>query len=287
MVISIDPSKKKINDGKDSAVSKNEPVKDTLKKKPWNNDFVVDSSKKNKTDSSVTKDKKPKEKIFFFSAGLAMQQQIPLDSQKWVSYNAQGRKGNFADYIPSVYFRYNKKDKWFFQGEFKYGAPQFSNDLLYSKRSDSNFATQKVRTTTANVIKTYYHQLPVTFNYFVLPGWSVGGGVVWNKFQSAVLSRDLSDRNFFFGIDTPFISDQIFRIHKADSNFVNSYFQAVFETQYKIKRFSLGFRYTFGLQPYIKFTLPGGVRQEEKNKALYFFVRYELWKSKEKKKSKP
>jgi hypothetical protein len=56
----------------------------------------------------------------------------------------------------------------------------------------------------------------------------------------------------------------------------------VFETQYRWKRFSLGARYSFGLQPYIVFTLPGGTQQRERNKSLQVFLRYEIWKSKAK-----
>ena len=84
------------------------------------------------------------------------------------------------------------------------------------------------------------------------------------------------------GIDTVLSKGVILNSKKADSNFARSYFQALIETQYRWKRFSLGARYSFGLQPYLKFTLPGGTQQQERNRSLQVFVRYELWKSKAK-----
>ena len=121
--------------------------------------------------------------------------------------------------------------------------------------------------------------MPLTFNYFVSPKLSIGGGAVWNVFSSAVSSREIIQHDRFTGADTALSSGIIFNTRGADSNFVRSYFQATFEAQYKWKKFSFGANYSFGLQPYIKFILPGGTEQEEKNKALQIFIRYELWRS--------
>jgi hypothetical protein len=72
---------------------------------------------------------------------------------------------------------------------------------------------------------------------------------------------------------------------KKDSatEFAKSYFQFALETQYKWKRFSFGAKYSFGLQPYIRFTLPGQPEKQERNNALQIFIRYELWKQKKNK----
>jgi len=171
-----------------------------------------------------------------------------------------------------------KDGKWFLQSEFRYGAPQYNREILYSQKSDS-MATSSLITST-KLKKTFYHQVPVSFNYFVLPNWSLGAGFVWNKFNSAVSSQDVIKHIAATGSDTVISLGTIVRNTAADSNFAKSYFQAIFETQYKWKRFSLGARYAFGLQPYLTFTLPGGTKQKENNKSLQVFLRYELWRSK-------
>jgi hypothetical protein len=227
-----------------------------------------------------------KKKSIFFSAGIAMNQQLPLAGQTFTPYNSLGRKGTLLDYIPSVYFRVNKKvnnkDKWFIQAEFRYGAPQYTKGFVYQK--DTAGTPQFLTTISSKLKKTYYHQLPVTFNYYVLPNWSVGGGFSWNRFSSAISEKQVSARIVNVPRDT-IISKGIVKDKGADSLFAKAYWQAIIETQYKWKRFSLGARYAFGLQPYIKFTLPGGTQQEERNSSLQLFLRYELWKSKEKAKS--
>jgi hypothetical protein len=274
------------------------PVRDTFMISPAvkipDNTRPIDSVKKDiiDTNDSITKeDSLPvsndpkKEKIrppTFFSAGIALQQQLPVNGQKWTPYNSVGRKGTLADYIPSVYARVEKKQKWFLQGEFKYGAPQYNRPLIFYKRIDTTVVAQKFSTTSQQLEKTYYHHLGLGFSYYVLPNWSIGTGIGWNKFYRAVSTQDVVEHTIATGQDTLLSSGNIIRNSKPDSNFVNSWYQAMFETQYKWKRFSIGARYSIGLQPFIRFKLPGGAQQEEKNSSFQLFLRYELWKSKEK-----
>jgi len=228
-----------------------------------------------KTDSS-------KQRSISFSAGIAIHQLLPVDGQKLTPYNSQGRKGSLADYIPAIFVRMYKNDKWFLQSEFRYGAPQYTREIVYQQKGvlDTFGTTNTI--TSAKLKKTFYHQLPVSFNYFVLPDWSIGGGFVWNKFKGAISEQDVVQRTVSTGIDTVLSKGVILNSKNADSNFARSYFQALVETQYRWKRFSLGARYSFGLQPYLKFTLPGGRQQSERNRSLQVFLRYELWKSKAK-----
>ena len=256
---------------------KTEPVGDSVKAVTT----VRDSATKEKEVATkpIAKKDSTKKKTYSFGAGIAMHQQIPIAGQGFTPYNDLGRKGSWRDYIPSLYVRFNRDGKWFVQSGFRYGAPQLENGRLYSAKTDT-LSIQKYNTTSSYLKKTFYHQVPLTFNYFVSPKLSIGGGAVWNVFSSAVSSREIIQHDRFTGADTALSSGIIFNTRGADSNFVRSYFQATFEAQYKWKKFSFGANYSFGLQPYIKFILPGGTEQEEKNKALQIFIRYELWRSK-------
>ncbi|HEV7779738.1 MAG TPA: hypothetical protein VGO58_00650, partial [Chitinophagaceae bacterium] len=220
-----------------------------------------------------------KKKSLSFSAGIALHQQLPVAGQSFVPYSALGRKGSVRDYIPSLYIRLNRDDKWFIQSGFRYGAPQLVKEFLYKSKADT-ISQQKYNTTTNYLKKTFYHQVPLTFNYFVVPDWSIGAGIVWNNFAGAVSSQDIIQTDRFNGGDTAISQNVIISSRKADSNFVKSWFQATIETQYKWRRFSFGANYSFGLQPYIRFVLPNGQPQEEKNSSLHLFIRYELWRSK-------
>lgn len=235
----------------------------------------------------VTKEKdekaqEQKEKTpFVFSAGLGLHQQIPLSGQTFTPYSSQGRKASLADYLPSVYLRLEKEKKWFLQGEFRYGAPQYTKQFVYRQRlvPDTGSNPQYSTLTSYGLKKTFYHQLPLTFHYFIRPGWSIGAGMQWNLFKSAIAEREINRKNNFTQTDS-IVSRSIFKEDTAGSIFKKTYWQAVVETQYKWKRFSFGARYAFGLQPYIQFTLPGQPRREERNHALQLFIRYELWRQK-------
>jgi hypothetical protein len=258
----------------------------------------TDTVQENKPDTTIKKTEqaeevkvnKPtadsaKKKIFLFSAGIGLHQQIPLAGQKLTPYNSLGRKGSIADYIPSVYVRLEKIRKWFLQAEFRYGAPQYTKEFTYKTKSvpDTGFNPQFSTYTSSKLKKTFYHQFPVTFNYFVMPNWSVGAGFQWNKFNAAVTEKNISRLNNFTLQDS--LVSKLIETVKKDSatEFAKSYFQFVLETQYKWKRLSIGAKYSFGLQPYIKFTLPGEPEKQERNNALQIFIRYELWKQKKNK----
>ncbi|MBO9657478.1 MAG: hypothetical protein J7527_01505 [Chitinophagaceae bacterium] len=221
----------------------------------------------NKTDST--------EKEFFLSAGLALTQQIPIAGQKAVPYSSQGRNFSITDYIPSLYFRLNKKHRWFIQGEFRYGAPQYTKPVTYSVTQDT--VGSMVIKNEKSLQKTYYHQLPISFNYYVTRDWALGAGLVWNRFSKSIFEDSRFRRDPLSPLDTLFSKETMISKDPASQGLSRSYFQALIESQYQWKKFSFGARYTFGLSPYLKFSLPGEAERKERNQSLQFFIRYNLW----------
>ncbi len=215
---------------------------------------------------------------YYWSAMVELSQQLPIDGQTLTPFNSLGRKGNITDYLPAVYARFNKEGKWFIQGGFRYGAPQQTKEPVYisQKVADTAFET----TTTFKLKKSFYHQVPLSFHYYILPNLSIGTGVIWNRFSSAVAEREvhkvnlntLEDSLLFRGV----VRD------RGDSLFVKSFFQAQFQLDYKWRRFEIGARYSFGLQPYLEFILPGEPLRQEKNSSFQILLRYQLWKQKKK-----
>lgn len=249
------------------AVQKSLPKKDSVNVKTGNEEKIKEE-----------KDKKP----FVFSAGFGLHQQVPMAGQTFTPYSSQGRKASLADYLPSVYLRLEKEKKWFLQGEFRYGAPQYTKQFTYRQQlvPDTGSNPQYSTLTAYGLKKTFYHQLPVTFHYFIRPEWSIGAGMQWNLFKSAVAEIEINRKNNFTQIDS-LVSRSIFKEEGNGSLFRKTYWQAVVESQYKWNRFSFGARYAFGLQPYIQFTLPGQSLRQERNHVLQFFIRYELWRQKD------
>ena len=172
-----------------------------------------------------------------------------------------------------------KQDRWFLQTEFRYGAPQHTKQVTYSQLISIDTFSQSIITNSSVLKKTFYHQVPLTFNYYVLPGWSVGTGLQWNRFHSAVAEQEVKKRRPGTTIDSIITKDIVKVSNDSSSALARSWLQAIIQTQYQWKRFSIGARYSFGLQPYIKFALPNQPLQQEKNSSFQVFLRYELWRS--------
>jgi hypothetical protein len=189
-------------------------------------------------------------------------------------------ESKLLDYIPTVYGRLYKGDKWFLQSEFRFRAPVQTDNITYNKKI--NTSPFGATTTSKIVTKTYYHQLSFTGNYFILPNWSLGAGMIGNKFSRAVTIEEVRQGVTTGSPRDTIISLKKFGVLKADTNFVKSFLQARVETQFRWKKLSLGVNYTFGIQPYLKYMLPGGIPQQEKNNSFNVFLRYEIWESKEK-----
>jgi hypothetical protein len=231
---------------------------------------VADSVK-----NTPPKKEDPKKK-YRLGLGIALQQQVPFDGQEWTPYNYRGRKGSLADYIPSVYLRLYSERKWFVQSEFKYGAPQYTKEFVYSKEIKTD--TFGIRSSTSyRLKKTYYHQLPLSFNVYIKPSWSVGTGVVYNRFYGAVSDREV--RMGTAASPDTLVSKELV-LDKNESLFRSTNLQWLLETQYRWKRWSVGGRFTEGLQPYIEYVDEQGRAQNERNHSLQMFIRYELWNSK-------
>jgi hypothetical protein len=228
-------------------------------------------------DSSATakkKDEKNKKKKAYFAAGLGEQQNINLNCNCAYPTNTATNAGSIKDFLPAPYLRFYSVKKWFLQAAFKYAAPQHIGDFMY--RSDLSGLID-----TSYVLRdVYYHQIPISFNYTVLPNWSVGVGVVYNIYSSEVRQEDISKKNY--GLSDSLISSTVIK-DKKDSNslFLSNYFQALLETEYQWKHFSIGVNYTMALQPFAKYSDPfSGQPATKSNNSLNVFIRYELWRTK-------
>lgn len=213
---------------------------------------------------------------YFITAGIGLQQQIPV----FIKSDSLGevyRKNSIADYVPSLYVRLQKEDKWFLQGEFRYGAPQSVNEFSYSKQT--KFQDSSITTTTMRLKKTYYHQLPLSFNYYLRPGWSVGAGGIYSRFYRAVTEQETKSKDIQTQVEK--ISTQIVEVPRyTDSFFYKTQIHLLLQTDFEWRRFTVGLRYTKDVQPYIRYTEPNGKVNEERNQTLQVFLRYRLWKSK-------
>ncbi len=251
-------------------------VKDTLKIETKKEDSVTIAENSNK----ALQEKKSKK--IFFSAGVGLQQLIPVSGQKLTPYNASGRKGSLGDYIPSLFFKVHRGENWFLQTEFRYGAPQTTKSFVYKETNvpDTGINPAFNMITSTQLRKTFYHQLPLTINYQFNNKLSIGLGVQLNYFQAAIGEQSITKHDNFTQGDTLVSKTMLAEKNARQSGFAKTYLLAVGEVQYQWRRFFVGAKYTYGLQPYIRFSIDGQPIQRESSRSLQIMLRYQLWQSK-------
>lgn len=215
-------------------------------------------------------------KKYFVNAGIGVQQQIPVANHQVVHYGYNGNN-NLSDYIPSLYLRFEREQKWFLQGEFIYGAPQLLKKLAYSRQTNSD-SSGAVTTTTLHLKKTFYNDIPVSFNYYLRPDLSAGIGVAYSWFHGAIAEKEINTHNSL--TQTNSLVQQVVPIGGyTDSFLYKSHTYLFLQTDYQWRRLSLSLRYTKDVQPFIKYTLPNGAVENQKNWSLQFMLRFRVWKS--------
>ena len=242
----------------------------------------ADSTQKDNTPQQVNQSPQKKsgatQKKLIAAAGLGLQQLIPIAGQTLVPYTYYGRDASIADYIPSVYLQLHKKGKWFIMGEFRFGGAQSVKEFSYNRKTRYDTATMNTTVTTMRLKKTYYHQLPFTFNYYLLHNLSVGVGGMYSRFYGAVTEKETDTWNTLTQKYTN-VKQIIPMKHFNDSFLYKTQVHVLLQADYQWKRFSFGLRYTKDVQPYIKFTNPDGTVDEKRNQALQLMVRYRIWQS--------
>jgi hypothetical protein len=229
---------------------------------------------KDSSAAAKKKDEKNKKKKAYFAAGMGEQQSVSLNCNCAYPTSTNTNAGSIKNFIPAPYFRFYSVKKWFVQAAFKYAAAQHIGDFMYRSNLSGLIDTSYI------LRDVYYHQIPVSFNYTVLPNWSIGVGVIYNIYSSEVQQEDISKK--IYGAPDSLISSTVIK-DKKDSNSLSlsNYFQAMLETEYQWKHFSIGINCTMALQPFAKYSDPfSGSPATKNNNSVNVFVRYELWRSK-------
>jgi hypothetical protein len=219
-----------------------------------------------------------KQRKLIVKVGLGLQQQIPIAGQAIAPYTYNGTKGSLPDYLPHIYMQMQKEDRWFLEGDFKFGMAQAIDEFSYSQKTTYDAATSNLTVTTMNLVKTYYHDLSLSFNYFLLPNLSFGAGGIYSRFDGAVSEQKISTSNIPTQT-THSVNEIVPMKHFTDSFLYKNQLRILTQMGYQWRRLSFVLRYTKDIQPYIKYTRPDGSVTEQKNQSLQFLLRYRLWQT--------
>jgi len=211
-------------------------------------------------------------------AGLGLQQEIPIAGQAVVPYSYYGTNNSLPDYLPHLFVQLQKENKWFVEGDFRFGVAQAVNEFPYSQKTIYDTATMNLTVTTMRLKKTYYHELSSSFNYFLFPNLSLGAGGMYSRFHGAITEQETNVSNVLT-LANKSVKQIIPVKHFTDSFLYKNQLRVLMQVGYQWKKLSFSLRYTKDIQPYIKYTRPNGTVTEEKNQSLQFLLRYKLWQS--------
>ncbi|WP_162915804.1 hypothetical protein [Paraflavitalea soli] len=217
--------------------------------------------------------------------GFALPLAFPLGDQRAMGYNLWGGHNTVSDYLPSPYLQYHLSGKTYLQTEAQFVSPQFISSTLLSYTT-TNTAPNYYTSNAVYAKKLYYFNVPVSIHHSPFPGFYMGTGIQFSSMISGVALSEV--RKWSPGGPNTLVSETYSRF-KNDSlsqKINGNEFRVLLDANYYFNNFTVGLRYNQALSNYISFRLtPGMPYQFDKNRALQFYMRYNLWEEKKKAKA--
>lgn len=215
-----------------------------------------------------------------FAIGFSLPLAFPLGDQRAMGYNITAGHNTVSDYLPSPHLQYHFNSKTFLQTEAQVASPQFiRSTLLYETTrplSPGYYTTNSVYAK-----KLYYFNVPVSIHHSPFPGFYMGTGIQFSSVISGVAMSEL--KKWDMGGNSSLISETYsrFRNDSLSEKLSSNEFRVLLDANYYFNRFTVGLRYNQALSNYISFRIaPGQPYSFERNRALQFYLRYNLWEEK-------
>jgi hypothetical protein len=217
-----------------------------------------------------------------FAAGFSLPLAFPLGDQRAMGYNFRGGHNTISDYLPSPHLQYHLNGNTFLQTEVQFISPQFiPSVLLYN--SMSPMSGGYYTSTSIFARKLYYFNLPVSIHYSPFPGFYLGSGLQFSSLISGIALTE--ERKWTQGGGTVYLKDVYSRFSRDTlSDKINgNEFRLLLDANYYWSKFTVGLRYNQALSNYISFQVsPSMPYSFSRNRALQFYLRYNLWEEKKK-----
>ena len=249
---------------------------DSSRKMPVANDSLQKASALTTTKTMIAIKKR---NAYFIDAGIGLQQQIPLNGKRIVSYQYNGSHTLLQGYIPSLYMKLTKENRWFIEAGFSYASPQLIKEFSYLQNTKTDYSHASTTSAIYRLRKTFYNEVPVSFHLYVTPLWTVGGGILYGWLRGAVAGRETVTYNALSGKQTT-ETQLLFVKAFTDSFLYKTQAGLLLQTGYEKNRWSFGLRYVKDRQPFISYTLPDGRKDNKRNASLDLMIRYRLFQSK-------
>jgi hypothetical protein len=213
-----------------------------------------------------------------FAIGLSLPLAFPLGDQKALSYNFNAGANAITDYIPSPHVQYRLNKRTYIQTELQFISPQYIRPiLLYEQREQSGSNYMVYNSIYAR--KLYYFNLPVGIHYSPFTNFYLGSGLQFSSLLSGVGLYEETKRSMS-GQPLSLISEHYAKLTGDSLSYRmnRTEVRLMLEANYYFNRFTIGLRYNQAFNNYVDFRLNNmSPYTFDKNKALQFYLRYNLW----------
>lgn len=211
-----------------------------------------------------------------FAFGLSLPMTFPVADQKAMGYNANAGPNTVGDYIPMPHMQYHFNNKTFLQTEVQMRSPQYIRPVLL-QMDKSYMPGGATIQHSIYARKLYYFNLPVSIYHSPLPNFYMGTGLQFSSLISGVALFE--DKKLWQGTEQV-VSERYekFRKDKLSEKLNTTEMRLLVDVNYYWNKFTVGLRYNQALSNYVDFQLTNtSPFTYDKNKALQFYLRYNLW----------
>lgn len=226
-----------------------------------------------------------------FALGLSLPLAFPLSDQKAFAYNVNAGANTALDYLPVPHLQYHINQKSYLQAEIQFASPQFINPaLLYESKYERTGATNyRYVTNSVFAKKLYYFNLPLGIHYSPFKNFYLGSGVQFSSLMSGVAMQEQRGYSSLSPSSTDTLFNQSilkFRNDTLSDRLNNNEFRVTLDANYYWHRFTVGLRYNQALSNYVSLRVSNvSPLITDKNKSMQFYLRYNLWEDKKRKKT--
>ena len=228
-----------------------------------------------------------------FVLGISLPLAFPLSDQKVVAYNFTGGANTALDYLPVPHVQYHINQKSYLQAEVQFVSPQYIQPALLaqSKYEIAGGTTGSYRFVTNSVFarKLFYFNLPIGIHYSPFKNFYLGSGVQFSSLLSGIAMQEIRGYNSLGPSASDSLFSQRFSKFKNDSlsgSLTSNEFRVMLDANYYWHRFTVGLRYNQAVNNYVSIRVNNtSPLFTDKNKSMQFYLRYNLWEDKKRKKS--
>jgi hypothetical protein len=226
-----------------------------------------------------TKSKLPRAvKTRTFAVGLSLPLAFPLGDQQPLSYNSNAGVNTVSDYIPAPHLQYHFNNKTYLQTEVQVLSPQFIRPiLLYQNKHELSPGNYIYNSVYAR--KLYYLNIPVGIHHSPFKNFYLGTGLQFSSMLSGIALHEERKQSAVPGQGIV-VNEQYARFSNdsLSHRFNGTEMRLLLDVNYYWQRFTVGLRYNQAFTNYVSFRLNNNTPYTyDKNKALQFYLRYNLW----------